>query len=303
MDGGSEHMMQLPESIRLAGTQGSVSPRFLRLLNDNLQRISPSPDQYKGTAMYYDNSSIPVFLVVPKHTARHRLKLHDHKFHKKIRRASRKLFKLESFIPRGKGRRVIFDCKKYPNSQVDEGYVCLGPKVQRNATGVSTHSKHAKYAPIEHDLFQTLAARMEHLTREFIPSHDLLTIEHAHNIAQWPRFRAIRDKSRECKMYAGFNVSSGSYHNVHLDDDFGYSTMALFDPINVEHDVDAIVRYFCFPRLGVAIGLRAGDVIIFNAREWHCASSMAIDRPIFSFCGYVKTAHVGGNDNKSSRIH
>ena len=291
-------MTPLPQSIRLSGKQGLITPHFLRLSNGDLKRISPSPDPHKGTALYYENSSIPVFLVVPRHTSRNRLKLHDHTFHKKIRRASRKLFKLERFIPRGKGRWVIFDSDNL-DSQKEEGYVCLGPKVQRNTPGISAYSKHSKDSPDEHDLFQTLAARMEHLTFEFIPSHDLLTLEHAHNVSQWPRFRAIRDKSKQCKMYAGFNVSSGTYHNVHLDDDFGYSTIALFDPVNVDQDEDTVVRYFCFPRLGVAMGLRAGDVIIFNAREWHCSSSMAIDRQIFSFGGYVKTAHVGGNDNNS----
>jgi len=99
-------------------------------------------------------------------------------------------------------------------------------------------------------------------------------------------------------MYAGFNVSSGTFHNVHLDKDFGYSTVVLFDPVHETQDDDTIVRYFCFPRLGVAIGLRVGDVIIFNAREYHCSSSMSVDRQVFAFAGYVKTAHVGGNDTK-----
>ena len=300
VDGSSKHMTHLPESLSLPGKQGTVSPRILRLLNDDLRRIEPSPNPYEGTALYYDDSPIPVFIVVPRNVARNRLKLHERNFHKKLSHASRKLCRLESFSPRGKGRWVIFDKNKCPNSPVDNGYVCLGPKVLRGAPGVSTYSNHAKVAPIEHDLCQTLAARMEHLTREFIPSDDLHTVEHAHNVARWPRFKAVRDKSKECKMYAGFNVSSGSYHNVHLDDDFGYSTVVLFDPDNEGQEEEAIVRYFCFPRLGVAIGLRVGDVIIFNAREWHCSSSMAVDRQIFSFGGYIKTAHVGGNDNKSS---
>ena len=152
-------MRPLPQSIRLSGKQGSVSPHLLRLSNDDLQRICPSPDPHKGTALYYENSSFPVFLVVPKHTARHRLKLHDPTFHKNIRQASRKLFKLERFIPRGKGRWVIFDSQNL-DSQNQQGYVCLGPKVQRNSPGISTYSKHAEDSPVEHDLFQTLAAHM-----------------------------------------------------------------------------------------------------------------------------------------------
>ena len=297
VDGSSEHMTPLPELLSLPGQQGTVSPRILRLQNDDLLRIKPSPDPKKGTALYYDDDSpIPVFVVVPKDVARERLQVHKPSFHKKLRIACCKLFGSERFVPRGNGRWVIFDNKEGP---VDDGYLCAGPKVRRSAPGVSTYSKHATSLPFEHDLCQTLAARMEHLTREFIPTDDLHTIEHAQNVAQWPRFRAIRDKSKQCKLYAGFNLSSGTYHNAHLDDDFGYTTALLFDPVNEGQDDDTIVRYFCFPRLGVAIGLRVGDVIIFNAREWHCSSSMSVERQILSFGGYVKTGHVGGNDNRS----
>ena len=154
VDGGTEQMTPLPNSLILPGPgkQVSVSPRILRLLNDDLKRIRPSADPCKGTALYYHHSSIPVFIVVPRNTTRLRLKLHDRQFSKKIRHASRKLFKSERYIPRGRSRWVIFDNKHYSNRQGDEGYVCLGPKVQRSTHGVSQYSKHANL-PKQHDLF------------------------------------------------------------------------------------------------------------------------------------------------------
>ena len=37
--------------------------------------------------------------------------------------------------------------------------------------------------------------------------------------------------------------------------------------------------------------------MIFNPSEHHCASSLSVDRQIFSFVAYVKTSVVGGNDD------
>ncbi|EJK44664.1 hypothetical protein THAOC_36781 [Thalassiosira oceanica] len=208
------------------GKMKFVTPRILRLDNNDLQLIAPSPDPDKGTALYYqDSSNTPVFIVAPRNVSRERLKIHSQKKHKQIRKAARNLFEQDRFVPRGSGRLVFFDGCKCSNGDVKDGYVCLGPKVRRGGPGVSEYCTLSRRAPREHDVFQNLAARMEHITRQYIPSNDLRVIEHAHNVAQWPRFKAIRDKSKECKMYAGFNLSSGSYHNAHLDDDFGYTTV------------------------------------------------------------------------------
>ena len=60
----------------------------------------------------------------------------------------------------------------------------------------------------------------------------------------------------------------------------------------------SIVAYFCFPRLGIAVALRPGDILIFNPREHHSISSRCNNaEEIYVATVYSKTAVVGLNDN------
>ena len=61
-----------------------------------------------------------------------------------------------------------------------------------------------------------------------------------------------------------------------------------------------IAVYFVFPELGLAIGLRPGDQLLFNLLYYHCISTKDFgfyDEKLFVTCFYIKTAIVGGNDN------
>jgi hypothetical protein len=61
---------------------------------------------------------------------------------------------------------------------------------------------------------------------------------------------------------------------------------------------DNVVVYFCFPTLGVAVPLRPGDFLLFNALIPHCVSSRCRqDNDIFSIAIYLKTSGVGMNNN------
>ena len=62
---------------------------------------------------------------------------------------------------------------------------------------------------------------------------------------------------------------------------------------------DDVVVYFCFPTLGVAVPLRPGDFLIFNALIPHCLSSRCrqVDE-IYSLATYLKTSVVGLNNNR-----
>lgn len=92
VDGGTDIMTPLPEVLPLPGDKrNSVSPRILRMKNEDLQLIEPSSDPDKGTALYYKDSETPVFIVAPKNVSKDRLKLHVPKEHKAIRKAARKL--------------------------------------------------------------------------------------------------------------------------------------------------------------------------------------------------------------------
>ena len=71
-----------------------------------------------------------------------------------------------------------------------------------------------------------------------------------------------------------------------------------FDDIENNID-DETACYFCFPRLGTAVALKPGNFLLINALEYHCLSSRCqSDVDIYCVSSYLKTAVVGGNDNK-----
>jgi hypothetical protein len=62
---------------------------------------------------------------------------------------------------------------------------------------------------------------------------------------------------------------------------------------------DNIVIYFCFPTLGVAVPLRPGDFLLFNALIPHCVLPRCrqIDE-VMCVWMYLKSAVVGMTNNK-----
>jgi hypothetical protein len=61
---------------------------------------------------------------------------------------------------------------------------------------------------------------------------------------------------------------------------------------------DEVVTHFCFPTLGVAVPLRPGDFLMFNALIPHCISSRCKrSDEVIVLTMYLKTAVVGMNNN------
>ena len=298
IDGGTDRMAPLPTTLCLPDGD-TVKPNILRLSKDALRRIKPSTDPDKGTALFYENSKTPVFMVLPKEESLRHLRFQNKKQHNRVRTAFRRIFKKFRYTCRGKGRLVVFDGKARSTGNVRDNYLTLGPKVNRSGPGVTSYSPHAKTLPQEHDAIQRVAAQMEQIAIKYMPSDVVYGIAHAYKCAPWPRFRA-KLESKECNIFAGCTISSGSFHNVHVDEDFTLSVLSLLDPDYAYHEADdsTVVRYFCFPRLGIAMGLRVGDIIIFNSQEYHCSSSMSVDRQVYGVTCFLKSAHVGANDNK-----
>jgi hypothetical protein len=61
-----------------------------------------------------------------------------------------------------------------------------------------------------------------------------------------------------------------------------------------------IATYFVFPEIGIAVGLRPGDQLLFNPRFYHCVSTkcaLHYQQKLYVTSFYLKTAIVGGNNN------
>jgi hypothetical protein len=85
----------------------------------------------------------------------------------------------------------------------------------------------------------------------------------------------------------------------HTDQDFTFSIIQVFLKGHDRYRVtDDVVVYFCFPTIGVAVPLRPGDYLLFNATIPHCVSSRCrFEDEIVCTSMYLKTAIVGMNNN------
>ena len=85
-----------------------------------------------------------------------------------------------------------------------------------------------------------------------------------------------------------------------MDNDYTMSMVQIHLKGKVKYNIeDDVVVYFCFPTLGVAVPLRPGDFLIFNALIPHCVSSRCREADkILSIAMYLKTSVVGLNNNQ-----
>lgn len=89
------------------------------------------------------------------------------------------------------------------------------------------------------------------------------------------------------------------YLCAHEDKDFTYSAVTVLTKgKGVYNENDNVMAYFNFPRLGLAIPLKPGDVLFFNPKEAHMISSRCQNEDdIYCLSFYLKSNLIGGNDN------
>ena len=101
----------------------------------------------------------------------------------------------------------------------------------------------------------------------------------------------------ECAYFTGLATGTNKYLQAHVDK---YVTMSMV--MILKHRAckvqDDVVVYFGFPRLGVAVLLRPGDILLFNPVEPHALSSRRnVEDELVCISLYYKTAVAGLNDN------
>ena len=77
-----------------------------------------------------------------------------------------------------------------------------------------------------------------------------------------------------CKYYGGLAFGCNVFLWCHTDEDFTMSIVQVFVNGKETYHIDnAVVVYFCFPTLGVAVPLRPDDYLMFNSLVPHWVSS------------------------------
>jgi hypothetical protein len=82
------------------------------------------------------------------------------------------------------------------------------------------------------------------------------------------------------KYFGAIAFGRNVFLRCHTDEDFTMSVTQVFvKGIDRYQAGDKVVAFFCFPTIGVAIPMRAGDYVIFDATIPHCISFLDFLQP------------------------
>ena len=103
--------------------------------------------------------------------------------------------------------------------------------------------------------------------------------------------------SASSRIYDAFAYGVNEYLNAHTNKDFTYCATSIHMRTTYRLSKE-IVAYFAFPKLGIAIPLRPGDILFFNPKEDSCISSRCKDEDdIYCMSLYFKMDNIELNDN------
>jgi hypothetical protein len=181
-------------------------------------------------------------------------------------------------------------------------YACVGPQVSRNSKCILDNPPFMDNLPIVH--WESLVWLMKCTERCFSTLEDHKVISHLYHAKKAVPFKtfsstACKSPTFSSKYFGGIAFGTNVFLRCHTDADFSMSITQVFLKGRSEYHLnDNVVAYFCFPTLGVAVPLRPGDYLIFNALIPNCISSRCkLGDEIMCVSVYLKTLIVGMNNN------
>jgi len=180
-------------------------------------------------------------------------------------------------------------------------YTCVGVQVSRNSRHVFDFPPCMDKLPSHHWEALTWIMRRAEICFEELADHQV--VSHMRNAKAVVPFKTMslfnHSTQPSCKYYGGLAFGCNVFLRCHTDQDFTMSIVQVFvKGKETYHIDDDIVVYFCFPTLGVAVPLRPGDYLMFNALVPHCVSSRCNNNDdVIVLSMYLKTSVVGMNNN------
>jgi len=204
---------------------------------------------------------------------------------------------MRSSQERGGAKNVIREKKRK--------YSCVGTQSCRATTGIrGIHYALSKTDPIHQERILKYFRGIEHLFEMYVDTDQIRLIHEAIKLVDAKTFtipsRQVHSQIRDAessRIYGAFASGVNVYLNSHSDKDFTYCATSIH--MREEYTmIHKIVAYFAFPKLGIAIPLRPGDVLFFNPKEEHCISSRCDNTDeIYCMSLYLKSDNIGLNDN------
>ena len=200
-----------------------------------------------------------------------------------------------SMMKRGKTKHILGD----PGVEVEYG--CAGVQSKLNAVGVRSFTTSADEIGQAHwNVIHDYIVNVEKVMRSIVDTRYLRFIQSAINLLDYKTFPRFGEESNHFiysigSLAVGVNVCLES----HTDCDFALSVVCIHKFGPAYQPDDEVVAYFCFPKLGIAVPLRPGDVLFFNPNEPHCISTRCCKNDkLYCVSFYLKRDVVGLNNNK-----
>ena len=176
-------------------------------------------------------------------------------------------------------------------------YMVVGTHASRNGRGIASGLGSLKRSPTAHKEFSRILRKIEHRSARWIDTLDLKSVTEAKKRAQYPGFIYSGGRGQS-RIWPSVATGRNTFLPLHIDKDYFLGAVTVCGK-RVPDTV--ILQYFCFPTMGIHVGLRHGDVLLFNPTVPHCISSTTstpnVLNDCFSFSAYLKTLVVSGNSN------
>ena len=197
-------------------------------------------------------------------------------------------------VDRGDSRRVYCD----GDDGSDPMYSCLGVLAARTG-GVIDLKKCYLALPRENwKVLMKMTSRAEAAFESFADAAVIHQMIHAKASVPFQTMSSPHS-NRTAKYFGAMAFGRNVFARCHTDDDFTMSvTQVYLKGVDRYGISDRVIAYFCFPTLGIAIPMRPGDYVLFDATIPHCVSSRChAGDNVMGVSFYLKSLVVGMNNN------
>jgi hypothetical protein len=185
-------------------------------------------------------------------------------------------------------------------------YICTGNQTNRAGPGIRSMHYSLKLVNKEHSShLMKVFSIIENLFDAWMDTGVIRLIRAALDLVNANTFTVQlpsqpgedQPRYKSSRIYGAFASGINAYLNAHTDCDFIFGAVTIH--MEEEYTLgQRVVAYFLFPRLGIAVPLRPGDVLFFNPQEPHCISSRVDNNDkIYCVSLYLKSDNLGLNDN------
>ena len=198
-------------------------------------------------------------------------------------------------MPRGEKKTPVYD-RASP-----ETYVILGTSAKRYGRGLRLVDRKLKKEEFlnQRNLLQKFFRQVAHAATAYLDTPSIRYLSVVKEMAEFAGFSF--DETDRNLIWPSLAVAVNVVMELHTDQDYVMGCAGVLGGKGYrDHDAGGsdILQYFCFPSSGSAVGLRNGDLLLFNPTVPHCVSSRAtMKENVICTSFYLKTAIVGGNDN------